>query len=161
MGVDYYYVNRIKSQFYSCGLFGRSSRFNAIGQGPGARALAILLSDRGTWKNDRISVVADSVPEFEDIFSTFDNIDASVALMLIDIDGLEWIERSLSESTLVFGLVCAIGILTRRQDVVKLLDTKYGIGKWHKEYERYLHGNTDLWSQKVIDALNRDLKILA
>ncbi len=81
--------------------------------------------------------------------------------MLIDIDGLKWIDRSLDDSSLGFPMVCAIGILFRRQDVISLLDTKFGIGKWHREYENYLRGNTDLWSQKIIDTLNRNLKILA
>ena len=67
MGVSYFYVNHDKEQFFDCGLPGLNNRFNRIGTEPGSRALAILLSDHGTWKGDSISVVADTSEGFEDL----------------------------------------------------------------------------------------------
>lgn len=160
MGVDYIYVNQDKGQFYRCGLLGWSSRFSAIGFGPGARALAILLSERGTWRNDRISVIAETSKEFDEIFINAVDIEVEAELMLIDVDGLEWIEAELERSILAFERMCAFALLLRRSDIVNLLDKKFGVGKWQRQYEKHLQANTDLWSQKIIEAENRHLKIL-
>lgn len=160
MGMDYIYANSDKGQYYYCGLLGWSCRFSAVGLGPGARALAILLSDRGTWRNDRVSVVADTSKEFEEIFVNWIDIEVEAELMLIEVDGLKWIEDEIDRSNVAFEKMCAIALLLRRSDVVSMLDTKFGVGKWQRQYEKYLQGNTDLWSQKVVEAQHRSLKIL-
>lgn len=159
MGVDYIYVNHDKGQFYYCGLLGWSSRFSAIGFGPGARALAILLSERGTWRYDRISVVADTAKEFDEIFISSVDIGVEVELMLIDVDGLEWIEAELERSALAFEKMSAFALLLRRSDIANMLDKKFGVGKWQRRYEKHLQANTDLWSQRIVEAQNRRLKI--
>jgi len=159
MGVAYIYVNHDKGQFFR-GLLGWSSRFSAIGLGPGARALAILLSERGTWRNDRISVVGDTSKEFDEIFINALDIEVEVDLMLIDVDGLEWVEAELERSILAFEKMCAFALLLRRSDLVSMLDKKFGVGKWQKRYAKHLQINTDLWSHKIVQAKNRSLKIL-
>jgi hypothetical protein len=161
MGVDYIYLNQDKRQYYRCGIFGWGSHFSAIGSGPGARALAILLSERGTWKNDRVSVVADTSKEFDDIFTSGVDIEVEVELMLLDVDGLEWIDERLDQSIIAFTRMCEFAIQLRRPDVMKKLDKKFGVGKWQGRYEEYWKHNTNVWSQKVTEAGNRQLKILA
>jgi hypothetical protein len=125
---------------------GRSSALSAIGRGPGARGLAILLSDRGTWKGDRLSVIDDASTEFERLYVAAVNIDVEVELMLIDVDGLDWIECELDTNILIFRQMCAFAFLLRRQDIMNMLNAKFGIGKWQRRYETHLQGTTDYWS---------------
>jgi hypothetical protein len=160
MSVAYIYMNPDKKQFYHCGLLGFGSHFSAIGKGPGARALALLLSDRGTWKNDRISVVGDTSIDFENVYVDGTDIEVEVELMLLDVDGPEWLEELLEESIIAFRTVCALAIQLRRPDVIKLLDKKFGVGKWQRTYENELKGNTDFWSQKIVDAGQRSIQLL-
>jgi hypothetical protein len=161
MGVTYFYVNLDKRQFFTCGLFGRSSRYSGIGLGPSARALAILLSDRGTWRNDRISIVGDTSEEFSDLLWNGLNIEVEVVLMLIDVDGLEWVEAELDDDILAFEAMCDLAFHLRHLDVVRMLDRKHGAGKWQRKYEHHVRGNTDIWAEKVIEARDRGIKILA
>ena len=161
MGVSHLYANAAKNQFYDCGLFGFSSNFSAIGKGPGARALALLLSDRGTWKNDPVSIVAETSPEFEKIYVCGIDIEVEVELMLIDVDGLEWLEELLDRSISAFHTTCALAFLLRRADLVAMLDKKFGIGKWQRKYENDLKGTTDYWSQKIVEASQRSVQLLA
>ena len=160
MGVDYVYLNGDKRQFFHCGLSGFSSRFSAIGAGPGARALAILLSERGSWRNDRISVVADTSPEFDDVFLTGTDVGVEVELMLLDVDGLDWIEGRLEDSGIAFENVCAYAIHLRRADVIRMLDKTFGAGVWQRKYERLLQSGAADWSQKVSDAGFRHIRLL-
>jgi hypothetical protein len=160
MGVSYFYLNYAKGQFYHCGLLGWSSRFSAIGSGPGARALAILLSERGTWGTDRISVVADGTKEFDKVFINSLDIEVEVELMLIDVDGLEWIEAELEQSSRAFVKMCAFALLLRRSDILNMLDKKFGVGKWQQRYQKHLKANTDTWSQRIIEAQSRGLRLL-
>src|SRR5262245_31611405 len=98
MGVTYFYVNRGKRQFFTCGLFA-SARFPSIGRGHSARALAILLSERGTWRGDRIAVIGDTSDEFSELQRTGLDIEIEVVLMLMKVDGLGWIQAELDESS--------------------------------------------------------------
>lgn len=161
MSATHAYVNHDKAQWFRCGIFGRRDDFHGIGRGPGARALGILLSDRGTWIGDHISIISDFSAAFERLYVTATNIDVEVELMLIDVDGLDWIERDLDSYPIMFRQMCAFATLLRRKDIIDMLNAKYGIGKWQRRYERELQGNTDLWSQSIIDAAQRNLKLLA
>src|SRR5262245_32241284 len=107
MSVAYIYLNADKGQFFHCGLLGYASNFSAIGSGPGARALAILLSERGTWRNDRVAVVGDTSQECDDAFRNGVDIEVEVELMLMDIDGLAWVEELLDSSVIAFRTMCA------------------------------------------------------
>ena len=82
--------------------------------------------------------------------------------MLIEFDGLEWIEQLLdgSFSLLQFERMCCYALFMRHPGITAMLDRKYGVGKWQKRYEKHLKGNTDIWSQRVIDAKNRGLDLL-
>jgi hypothetical protein len=163
MGVYYHYVNHDKRQHFICGLCSWDDRFSGIGRGPGARALAILLSERGTWRNDRISVIGDDgvdSKEFEYIFVNYIDIEIEAQLMLLDVDGVEWIEAVIDSSPNAFSNLCQFAIHLRRPDVIALLDAKYGVGNWQRRYEEYLKRNTDTWSQKIVEAGNRRLKLL-
>src|SRR5262245_18990587 len=159
MGVDCYYFNRDKSQFFPSGLFHYCGRFKSAGQGLGGRALAILLSEYGTWRNDRISLIADMEPEFGALVSSSVDIEVDVEIMLLDFDGTEWIKDALVNS-IVFEEMCALAILMGRGDVIALLDEKFGTGKWQKKYQEHLKCNSDYWSRKIVEARNSGLKIL-
>jgi hypothetical protein len=106
-------------------------------------------------------VVSDISPEFDEIFMNSVDIEVEVELMLLDVDGLEWIEAELEQSILAFERMCAIALLLRRSDVVTMLDKRFGVGKWQRRYDNHLKGTTDIWSQKIVEAQNRRLKILA
>jgi hypothetical protein len=160
MGVSYFYVNHDKEQFFDCGLPGLNNRFWAIGAGPGSRVLTILLSSRGTWKGDRISVVADTSEEFDELVIRGVNVEVEAELMLIEVDGLGWLEERLDLSIVTFARVCCYALLLRHPGITEMLNRKYGIGKWQQQYEKHLQVNTDLWSEKVIDAKNRGIDLL-
>jgi hypothetical protein len=156
MGLDYFYVNQDKDQFFDCGLFGTNSHFSRAGSAPGARALVILLSC-GSWKGDRISVVSDCSAEFEELVTHGLNVEVEAELMLIEFDGLDWIEELLE---VLFNRMCCYALLLRHPGIIDMLDRKYGVGKWQRRYEKHLQGNSDCWSQRVIDAQNRGLNLL-
>src|SRR4051812_772891 len=163
MGSSYFYVNHDKAQFFNCGLFGSNDRYSQVGVGWGSRALGILLSDLGTWKGDRISVMSDEPPEFDALVRSAIDIEVEAELMLVDVDGLDWLEPWLDSSIGgVFDHLCSFALLLRRADVTALLDRKFGVGKWQHRYKKHLqtqtNNNTDFWSQKVIDAKYRALK---
>ena len=160
MGLCYFYINRDKEQFFDCGLAGLNNRFNRVGTEPGSRALAILLSDHGTWQGDRIAVVGDTSDEFEEMVIRGTDIVVEAELMLMKFDGLGWVEERLDVSITMFQRMCCYALLLRHPDVRAMLDQKYGAGKWEGRYEKHLQGNTDLWSQRVIDAKNRGLDLL-
>ena len=161
MSVSYIYLNADKGQFFHCGLLGYASSFSAIGSGPGARALAILLSERGTWRNDRIAVVGDTSQEFDRALHTGVDVEVEVELMLLDIDGLAWVEELLEKSIIAFRTMCAFALHLRHPNVIRMLDNKFGVGKWQRKYENELKANTDLWSQMVVDAGIRRIQLLA
>lgn len=159
MSLGYFYVNHDKDQFFACGL-GSNGRFWAIGQGRGSRALTILLSSHGTWKGDRISVVDDASEEFEELVIRGVNVEVEVELMLIQFDGLGWLEENLDSPVGTFARCCSYALLLRHPGITEMLNRKYGVGIWQQQYEKQLQGNTDLWSDKVIDAKNRGLALL-
>lgn len=156
MGVDYAYFNPDKRQFFDSGLFGWNSRFNALGRGPGGRALGILLSDFGSWRGDRVFALGESSDEYGTLTTTFDDVEIEAELMLINFDGFEWVER-LANNILAFLRMCDYAMYFRREDVTRLLDETFGPGKWQRRYANHLKSNTHPSSQKVIDAANRDL----
>jgi hypothetical protein len=160
MGVSYFYANQDKRQFFNCGLCGLNSRFWAIGSGPGSRALTILLSSFGTWNGDRISVVADTSEEFDELVIRGINVEIEAELMLTQFDGLSWLEEQLDLSITTFTRVCCYALLLRHAGITEMLNRKYGVGKWQQQYENHLQANTDLWSEKVIEAKNRGLDLL-
>lgn len=159
MGVSYSYVNHDKRQYFTCGLF-TGDRFSSIGYGHSARALAILLSERGDWRGNRVSVIGDTSDEFAVLQRNGLNVVVDVVLMLIEIDGLDWIEAELDNCTDAFMLLCNLALHLRRPDVLRLLDKKLGAGKWQRAYDNHVKGNTDLWLQKVIEARDRGLRLL-
>jgi hypothetical protein len=57
-------------------------------------------------------------------------------------------------------LVCFYALILGHADVTAMLDRMYGTRKWQRRYEQSLQGNTDLRSQRVIDAKNRGLELL-
>ncbi len=160
MGLSYFYVNFDKGQFFDCGLDGLNNRFNRVGTEPGSRALAILLSDHGTWKGDRVAVVADTSEEFEELVTRGIDIVVETELMLMKFDGLGWVEELLDVSISMFQRMCCYSLLLRHSGVTEMLDRKYGAGKWQRRYEKHVQINTDRWSQRVIDAKNRGLDLL-
>lgn len=163
MGVSYFYLNHDKSQFFDCGLYGCNDRFAFVGSGPGARALAILLSDRGTWMGDRISVIADTSNAFEEAFVNGVDISVEAELMLLDVDGIEWLETRLAQphSIGAFMDVCTFARLLRRSDATRALDNVFGAGKWQRKYAEHLQlNNSDTRSQAVLNAQSRGLKLL-
>jgi hypothetical protein len=159
VGVTYLYVNHDKQQFFTCGLFGCAG-FRSIGIGHSARAAAILLSDNSTWKENRISVMRDTSEDFSNLQWSGLDIEVEVVLTLIEVDGLEWIEAELDGNIEVFTCMCDFAFHQRDRDVIKLLDHKFGAGKWQRKYENYAKGNTDFWAQKVIQARDRALRLL-
>lgn len=160
MGLGYFYVNRDRAQFFDCGLAGLNNRFDRVGTEPGSRALAILLSDHGTWQGDRIAVVGDTSGEFEEVVIRGTDIVVEAELMLVTFDGLGWVEECVDLSITMFQRMCCYALLLRHAGVSAMLDRRYGVGKWQRRYENQLQGNTDLWSQRVIDAKNRGLDLL-
>ncbi|MGE3316581.1 MAG: hypothetical protein AB7O26_15805 [Planctomycetaceae bacterium] len=160
----YSYINHDKRQYFTSGLWAHGVRFNYVGRGPGARALAILLSELGTWRNDRISVMGDDgvdSEEFAVIFREYVDVEVEAQLLLIDVDGLDWISKEIDESQLVLVDLCQFAIYFRHPKVIALLDSKYGVGVWQKNYEKHLRRYADSTStQRFINAANRNLKLL-
>jgi hypothetical protein len=156
MGVNHFYVNHDKRQYFLTGLWGYSSRSAAIGQGPGARALAILLSDRGVWQGDRISVVADTSPVFAELQENGVDIEIEAELMLLGLEPLSIAECGDS----AFTRLCAYAVLLRHPEAIQILDTKHGPHKWLARYNKSLQHNTDLRSQRVLAARERALRLL-
>lgn len=161
MSISHFYANTDKRQYFDCGIFGWDNRFRAIGLGPGARALAILLSERGTWRNDRISVVAETDPEFGDFYEHWLNIEIEAELMLLDVDGFDWLDDQVHDSTSAFLRLCDFAIYLRDPLVTRYLDGKFGVGNWNRRYRECLKHTTYLEAQKAVDAGIRQLKILA
>lgn len=162
MGTSYVYVNLDKRQHFRCGLCTASSGFAAIGHGPGARALALLLCERGSWHGDRISVLADSSDTWDGLHGESINIEPEVLLMLIDVDGMAWLERPLAESSLVFSRICTLASHLRHAGLIQWLDRSFGAGKWQRRQENYLKENTPgPWLGHVIAARDRALKLIA
>jgi hypothetical protein len=118
-----FYLNPDKGQFFHCGLLGYASSFSAIGSGPGARALAILLSERGTWRNDQIAVVGDTAEAFDDVLRNALDIEVEVELMLLEIDGRAWVEELLEKSIVAFRTMCAFAVHLRHPKVIRMLAT--------------------------------------
>jgi hypothetical protein len=158
MGVDYYYLNRDKKQYFPCGMLNRCGRFRSIGQSPAGRALALLLEERGAWANDRIAVIADSSAEWEEVFVSGIDIQADVELMLFDVDGFSWFKEEI-EDPIVFRELCAIALILRRQDVIAFLNETVGVHKWEAKYHEHLKHNTDHWSQRIVEAGERRLRL--
>ncbi len=88
------------------------------------------------------------------------NVEVEAELMLIEFDGLDWLERLLDASLVSFERMCCYALLLRHPGVSAMMDRKYGVGIWQRRYEKHLQANTDLWSQRVIDAKNRGLDLL-
>ena len=161
MGVDFAYVNHDKREYFGAGLFAWNSRFSSLGRGPGARALGILLSHLGSWRGDRVSAVGDASDDYANVATTFDDVEIEAELMLIDLDGFEWVETRLQEDHFLFLRMCDYATYFRREDVNELLDETFGAGKWQRRYaEHCKRTSSDFWIQKVIDAANRPLKTL-
>lgn len=161
MSLDYAYVNHDKRQHYFCGMLGWRSDFAAIGCGPGARALGILLSDRGKWSRDRISVVSDTSAELSDLTAASVDIGVDVTLMLLDVDGTEWIDSQLETSTEAFRRMCAIAIQLRRSDVLDMLNNRFGVGNWQRRYKAETDQSFDPWQIRLSEALKRGIETLA
>jgi hypothetical protein len=160
MGAEYYYVNHDKLQYFSCGVADENSKFSGLGMGLGARALAILLSDRGTWEGDRISVVNDYSPMFLEIYQGYFDIQVEALLMLIDVDGLEWIDSELESSPSHFALACEIATYLKRRDVTHMLERKFGGGKWQERYNQHLKSDRTLRPREIAAASTRQLVTL-
>jgi len=160
MGATYYYVNHDKLQYFDCGLAHQNSKFSGLGTGLGARALAILLSDRGTWQGDRISVIDDFSSAFLDIFRGYLDIQVEALLMLFDVDGLEWIESGLEDSPDRFALACEIATYLKRRDVMHMLERKFGSGKWQERYSQLLKTDRSRQPQEFSAASSRQLVTL-
>lgn len=160
MGSSYVYLNHDKRQYFRCGLFLASSDFSAIGNGPGGRALALLLSERGSWNGERVSAVSDTSEGWEAVHGELMNIEPEVALMLIDIDGLAWLEEKLADSNLVFSRLCALASHQRHPGIGQLLDRTFGAGNWQRRYRNYLRENTPWpWLEQVTAARDRRLNL--
>jgi len=160
MSISYSYANHDKRQFFTCGLFG-CARFRTIGTGHSARAFTILLSERGTWSKDRVSVVSDVNTEFSDLQWNGLDIVVEVILMLIEIDGFDWIAAAMDNDSTAFTYMCNFAFHLRDTGAIKTLDQKFGSGKWQRQYENLVKHNTDLSIQQVLTARDRGLKILA
>lgn len=124
MSLDYFYVNRDKCQFFPVGLPNTNSRFAAAGTGAGARALALLLSDRGVWRGDRIALVSDTDAEFEELVARGTDIRIEAELAVLAFGGLEEIERELDLYPSTFERMCAYALLLGHEAVNAMLDRK-------------------------------------
>lgn len=162
MGASYIYLNRDQRQHFRCGLFTAGSGFSALGHGPGARALALLLCERGSWQGDRIAVLADTSETWDGVHRESLNIEPEVVLMLIDIDGMAWLEKPLSESSLVFSRICTLASHLRHAGLIQWLDRSFGAGKWQRRLEIHAKENTPgPWLEHVIAARDRGLRLFA
>lgn len=162
MSLDYFYVNRDKRQFFPVGLPDTNSRFGAVGTGRGARALALLLSERGAWRGDRIALVSDTDAEFEELVARGADIRIEAELAVLAFGGLEQLESELDSCSSSFERMCAYALILGHKAVTAMLDQKFGQRKWQLRYEQSLqsHPTVDQWTQRVIDAKNRGLTLV-
>ena len=78
MGNCYSFVNHDKQQFFHVGLFSYNSRLAAIGEGPGVRALAILLNPQEKTHLGRASAHPTRQPDIANLLINTDNRNQSV-----------------------------------------------------------------------------------
>jgi hypothetical protein len=166
VGTDYCYVNYDLKQYFSVGLFGTNARGDAVGRTESARALAWLISDQGTWRQNRIAVVGDASDEIRHIIQDFVDIEIEAELMLLDIDGLESVESALAiQPDSTFLHLCELAIHLRRPHLTTMLCDRFG-KDWQDRYLQQMRTEVKrdptfrTWHvQKVIDAKHRSLRI--
>ena len=138
-------------------LFGGSAREGVRGFPANVNvAAALALAGIGPDRT-RLEIWADP-----NISRNIHRIEVEAELMLIAVDGFQWVEDQLATDNIVtFIKMCNLAMYWPREDIAKLLDKKFGPQKWQQRYQNHLKGNTDIWSQRVIDAVDRRMKILA
>jgi hypothetical protein len=81
-------------------------------------------------------------------------------LLLLDADGLEWIESGIESSPHQFTLACEIATYLKRRDVTHMLERKFGNGKWQERYSQLLKNDRSFQPRKIAAASTRPLVTL-
>jgi len=134
MSASYSYVNRNKGQYFSVGLFEYSSSFLAAGTTYSARALALLISENGNWKNDCISLVSDYDEEFVYIQENYIDISVEAELLILDVDGIERFVEVVEIPEKILSVFSLYAHTLKRKDVTYYLNSVYGSDEWIGKY---------------------------
>lgn len=134
VGTSYGYANRDRREYFSCGLFGAGSRHSALGCGPAARALGLLLSEHGAWCGGRIAVVRDTADEWSTLRRESVDVGVEAELLLLEIDGFEWLETRVRESDATLLRLGDFAVHLQRTDVAGFLDATFGETEWRRRH---------------------------
>ena len=159
MGIDYVYVNHSKKQYFDIGLFGESCRKRAAGFGAGSRALALLISDRGSWNSDAIEMLDDLTDESFRVAEDYTRINVEAELMILDVDGVDYFDRESELDFVTFSHLCLYAMILHRTDVIGLLDKKYDPGGWQKKFRDSYRGHATRMENEIAEAKGRSLEI--
>jgi hypothetical protein len=159
MGIDYFYANHSKKQYFDIGLFGESCRSRYAGFGLGSRALSLLISEKGSWNSDPIEMVNDVSDKSLFISSEYTNISVEAELLILDVDGVEYFKEQSELDFTTFSNLCLYAMILRRPEVIELLDKKYGRGGWQKLYKDHYSGQTTGLEHAIYEAQGRSLVI--
>ena len=153
MAVIHYYVNHSKKQYFDVGIFGYGAGHKAAGFVISSRALSILISEKGLWHCDSIALLEEGRMEEQEVYINYTNISIEVEIMLLEVDN---IEDFYDEN--MFTILCAYATIFNRLDVKEFLDDRYkSRSQWMKKYKEYYSNNTDIHSQKMFEASQREI----
>jgi hypothetical protein len=117
MSIEFCYANCDLRQYFFIGLFGTNSGGEALGRNEGARALTLLISERGSWRGQRISLIGSTSEEMTGLRNSFVDIEVEAELMLLEFDGFECVESALNiYPASTFLHLCELAIYLRRTD---------------------------------------------
>lgn len=149
MGTCYAYRNHDKAQYFDCGLACWNNKRSGLGCGPGARAMGLLLC--ADWSGDRISVENDS--DSLDWQDGAIDIEVDVVLMLLETDGVEWLDVAGTG----FHVASALAIHLRHPALIASLDKHFGPSAWKKRHADHVSRNTRTFDDAVHAALARGI----
>ncbi len=160
MGIDYFYANHSKKQYFDIGLFGESCLSKYAGFGFGSRVLSLLISEHGSWNSDSIEMVDDISDKSLFVSSGYTKINVEAELLILDVDGVENFKNFYKNSEFdftTFSHLCLYAMILRRPEVIELLDKKYGCGVWQKQYKDHYSDHTASMEHAIYEAQARNI----
>lgn len=155
MSVDYYYVNNSKKHYFHTALLGYSNSLKSIGYGPSSRVLSLLISEKGSWKNDSISLETWETDNNKKMNQEYIDIGIEAELLLLEIDGIDrYRERIVGSSTLLHKCAYYAKVF-RNSTIISFFKSEYG-KEWEKKFNLE---NIDLklYYNRFDDYLNRSI----
>lgn len=144
MGEYFLYANLDRREYFMIDAVGGATKRAGIGRNLGARALGLLLMQRregadtnviaGSWANQRVAVIGDSLPEFETARTSFKNLASAVALLLLEHEADELIAAAERDERL-FVLLAELAHVHRVASAARVLAQRFG-ADWPKLYAK-------------------------